>query len=188
MKVSDDFRGRGLSKLFLAIWIVFTVSQGLIPNANIIEKPVLSLLLLRFEFFPLNKKNCFKLAPPSSNQSLLWTENPARFHQAFSRKARAAQEIRLLPHKPENAVTVYTSTGYFVKNAQRSLELAKTELSDGRMHWFTGSGVVLGKSSDRQVVTIEGFHTAEVICLPHSKLGDHIIVDAHGFGDRRRLC
>jgi hypothetical protein len=52
MRIEDEFRGRGLSKLFMAIWLQLCLHMGLAPRANRIDKPLICKSLHEFGFRP----------------------------------------------------------------------------------------------------------------------------------------
>jgi len=54
MKLREEMRGRGLSKLLLAIWIQACREADLTPRTRVINKPLLSLSLQRLGFTPTN--------------------------------------------------------------------------------------------------------------------------------------
>jgi hypothetical protein len=52
MRIVDEFRGRGLSSLFMAIWLQLCLHMGLAPRANRIDKPLICQSLHKFGFRP----------------------------------------------------------------------------------------------------------------------------------------
>ena len=56
MEINKALRGRGLSKVLLAIWLQACISAGLTPRTRTINKPLLSLTLQRFGFSPRNRR------------------------------------------------------------------------------------------------------------------------------------
>jgi SM-20-related protein len=53
MHISEEFRGLGLSKVFLAIWLRLCLESGVTPRTAVINKPLLSLALHRLGFMPI---------------------------------------------------------------------------------------------------------------------------------------
>ena len=56
MRIVEDLRGRGLSKVLLATWLRMCLDAGLEPLTRTINKPILSLSLARFGFTPTNSR------------------------------------------------------------------------------------------------------------------------------------
>ena len=56
MRIREDLRGRGLSKLLLAVWLRLCLEAGLTPRTRTINKPLLSLSLAAFGFAPTNQR------------------------------------------------------------------------------------------------------------------------------------
>jgi hypothetical protein len=56
MRIREDLRGRGYSKVLLAIWITMCLEASLTPCTRTINKPLLSLSLASFGFTPTNQR------------------------------------------------------------------------------------------------------------------------------------
>lgn len=56
MRIREDWRGLGLSKLLLATWLHMCSAADLAPRTRTINKPLLSLSLARFGFTPTNQR------------------------------------------------------------------------------------------------------------------------------------
>jgi len=52
MYVDERMRGKGLANIFMALWLKVVVSAEILPRTEIINKPLLSLVLSRFGFVP----------------------------------------------------------------------------------------------------------------------------------------
>lgn len=67
MKVDEKFRGKGLARIFLAIWLHICLESSAIPTSEVINKPLLSLALTNFGFSPSSSSaveiEITKLAP-----------------------------------------------------------------------------------------------------------------------------
>jgi GNAT superfamily N-acetyltransferase len=56
MQISEDLRGRGLSRVLLAAWLRMCITASLQPTTGTINKPLLALTLDRFGFEPVNRR------------------------------------------------------------------------------------------------------------------------------------
>jgi len=56
MRIVEDLRGRGLSKVLLAVWLRMCLDARVVPRTREINKPLLSLSLSRFGFGPTNNR------------------------------------------------------------------------------------------------------------------------------------
>mmetsp|Transcript_72114 Transcript_72114/g.203733 ORF Transcript_72114/g.203733 Transcript_72114/m.203733 type:complete len:207 (-) Transcript_72114:68-688(-) len=74
MALSKELRGRGLSKLLLAVWLHVCSAVGARPRTNRIDKPLISLLLRRFGFVP--GPNAVELEAPSKAGSACTRRRP----------------------------------------------------------------------------------------------------------------
>ena len=63
MHVREDLRGRGLSRLLLAVWLALCSEAGLTPATKVINKPYLALTLQRFGFAPTNRRGQVRVFP-----------------------------------------------------------------------------------------------------------------------------
>lgn len=52
MKIEENFRGHGLAKVFIGLWIEICLRAGARPRSEMINKPLLSLALTNFGFIP----------------------------------------------------------------------------------------------------------------------------------------
>mmetsp|Transcript_34080 Transcript_34080/g.63193 ORF Transcript_34080/g.63193 Transcript_34080/m.63193 type:complete len:342 (-) Transcript_34080:77-1102(-) len=139
MSVRQQYRKRGLSKHFMAIWLIFTLSQGFQPRANNIEKPIIAFLLRKFNFSPIETSRAFELSlvENKGEEVHLWSakNNAALFNSTFSKNHCRAQRIRLLSQKPRRGVTVYLKTGYILKDIESGLKRAHTALGSLQPQW-----------------------------------------------------
>ncbi|KOO52932.1 hypothetical protein Ctob_015865 [Chrysochromulina tobinii] len=56
MQISEDLRGRGLSRVLLAAWLRMCITASLQPTTGTINKPLLALTLDRFGFEPVIRR------------------------------------------------------------------------------------------------------------------------------------
>ncbi|KAL3893641.1 MAG: hypothetical protein SGPRY_014090 [Prymnesium sp.] len=56
MRIREDLRGCGYSKLLLSIWLEMCIRARLTPRTRVINKPLLSLSLSSFGFLPSNRR------------------------------------------------------------------------------------------------------------------------------------
>ena len=63
MHVREDLRGRGLSRLLLAVWLALCSEASLTPATKVINKPYLALTLQRFGFAPTNRRGQVRVFP-----------------------------------------------------------------------------------------------------------------------------
>ncbi len=54
MLVDDNQRGKGLANIFMAIWLQLCLDCDALPRSEMINKPLLSLVLSRYEFVPIS--------------------------------------------------------------------------------------------------------------------------------------
>ena len=61
MEVARSLRGQGLSKLFVACWLKICLIVGAYPRAALMNKPLISLVLMQFGFVPQEGGTCCEL-------------------------------------------------------------------------------------------------------------------------------
>jgi hypothetical protein len=54
MLVDENYRGKGLAKIFMGVWLRICVNSGAFPRSEKINKPLLSLVLTNFGFIPVS--------------------------------------------------------------------------------------------------------------------------------------
>lgn len=54
MRIREEWRGRGLSKVFLAVWLHLCRAASVAPRTHVMNKPIIAFQLTRFGFRPRN--------------------------------------------------------------------------------------------------------------------------------------
>eukprot|EP00964_Phaeocystis_antarctica_P143925 scaffold109585_cov63-Phaeocystis_antarctica.AAC.1 len=67
--VAEELRGRGLSRLLLALWLRLCAEAGVTPTTRMLNKPLLSLSLQRLGFTPVNAERSVVVARPLDGSS-----------------------------------------------------------------------------------------------------------------------
>jgi hypothetical protein len=125
MEVSETRRGEGLSKIFVAIWLHICLKTNTYPRAAVMNKPLISCVLMGFNFVPQNggcrvglvrQKNINDTCE-SSPQIALYSPSDKSLKGLFSQRARRIQNIVILDHPPSPAsgrsgTVIYVKTGF----------------------------------------------------------------------------
>ena len=140
MEVNKARRGEGLSKIFIAIWLHICLRTNTYPRAAVMNKPLISRVLMDFNFVPqiggtrvglirLSKNNattsissCDALGKEddkSNNnpQFGLYSLSTKSLHGLFSQRYLRVQNIAILDHplssnSRQNETIVYVKTGF----------------------------------------------------------------------------
>ena len=67
--VAEELRGRGLSRLLLALWLRLCAEAGLTPATRMLNKPLLALSLQRLGFTPVSAERSVVVARPPDGSS-----------------------------------------------------------------------------------------------------------------------
>ena len=116
MEVSPQFRGRGLSKVLFAAWLTICLRLGATPRTIVLNKPLLSHIVLSFGFIPRYKTIKFEVCADRSNgETIVWAHDKSTERTALSNKAVKSQRIRFVDVRPGDTKTktVYMNTEYF---------------------------------------------------------------------------
>ena len=149
MHISEEMRGRGLSKRLLAIWLAMCLNAGLSPTTRVINKPLLSLSLSGFGFTPL-EANAFTRVEVAA------CRNPAR--QAARRRLRGLDASSRLSQLRDDAERRRGGRGReaYVRTAFcPPVDSAALEATVGRV---LGADFVLDASAEelRRALTLRG--------------------------------
>lgn len=115
MEVKHSERGQGLSKLFVAIWLKICLATNSYPRAAVMNKPLISLVLMHFGFIPQRGGTCVKLIRLDDNQKFgLYSTSKKSLQGVFSQRVLRSQNILILTHNvPQGKVsTVYIKTTF----------------------------------------------------------------------------
>lgn len=146
MLVEKRFRGKGLSSLFMAVWLNFCIQFGAVPSAEKINKPLLALALQhKFGFHPTGGGIGVEISPLKYNSHILHENedlmrlgsrepvvlySPSRsfLHGAFSSGELKKQGMMISQHPPSPrcpVVQVKTCFHFPSYDARKSEELMK---------------------------------------------------------------
>lgn len=115
MAVSERLRGQGLGTIFFAVWLRVCLETGIVPRANRINKPLLSLLLKRFGFEPHEGGVEVELSPAEEGGGamvLYSSKGASKLKGWFNPVDLKMQNIRIAstrPAGPSTVVSVQTS-------------------------------------------------------------------------------
>ena len=120
MKVNDSFKRRGLSYLFLSVWVLLSQKLGDYRlETKPIDKPLIAMVLQKFGFFPSHRKDVIKVGGKSSGEILIWSENTKRLKSTFSKSYLKTQGMRIADTEPLNSACAYVSTEYVVSKTDQ---------------------------------------------------------------------
>jgi len=116
MHICKELRGRGLSRLLLAIWLRACAEASLTPKTREINKPLLALSLARFGFTPVNGKG-----------------QVVRVHSGTQhlRNSRGISRGDVPPEAGEQVRTAYVRTHFEVSDAAVLDRAVATTLGEG---------------------------------------------------------
>ncbi|CAK0896972.1 unnamed protein product, partial [Prorocentrum cordatum] len=146
--VSEGLRGRGLASLvgFVAAWLQLCFRLDVAPSTDRIDKPVVSLLLQKFGFAPLQETCRVDVAEGDGGQVLLWMDNRARLVSTFSSRFLRDQHMALAEEKPPGSRPAHVKTA-FSPGDLGALRAQAAQVLHG--------GLSLGGSGDRARALLE---------------------------------
>eukprot|EP01001_Neometanema_parovale_P009525 NODE_5764_length_912_cov_32.614702_g5539_i0.p1 GENE.NODE_5764_length_912_cov_32.614702_g5539_i0~~NODE_5764_length_912_cov_32.614702_g5539_i0.p1 ORF type:complete len:283 (+),score=27.75 NODE_5764_length_912_cov_32.614702_g5539_i0:57-905(+) len=108
MRVNDEFRGTGLAKLFIGVWIRFCLYLELTPRTIKIIKPLVCLSLQNLGFVPEEGAVPVEVGSQLSSDGklLLWSQDP-RLRSTFSNAVLKSQGLRIAAVCPTPSKTAY---------------------------------------------------------------------------------
>ncbi len=125
MEVSKTRRGEGLSKIFVAIWLHICLKTNTYPRAAVMNKPLISCVLMGFNFVPQNGGSRVGLirlkngnnTDESNTRIALYSPSDKSLNGLFSQRARRMQNIAILDHPPspasgQSGTIIYVKTGF----------------------------------------------------------------------------
>lgn len=140
MWIDEALRGRGYSKLFLAIWLRLCLETGVVaPGTNRINKPLLALSLLKFGFEPVVPGDKRQLAVDVSagpdGRVVLYSESSnAELRAGFTATELRCQRLVVVNEKPfASSRTVQIRTQYEFPHGLHGLREATASLLGGRL-------------------------------------------------------
>ncbi len=129
MEVSKTRRGEGLSKIFIAVWLHICLKTNTYPRAAVMNKPLISCVLMGFNFVPqnggsrvglirLNNMNSIQRDNDENTpQIALYSPSGKSLQGLFSQRYLRVQNIAILDHPPSPAsgrsgTIIYVKTGF----------------------------------------------------------------------------
>jgi pentatricopeptide repeat protein len=129
MEVNKERRGEGLSKVFVAMWLRICLDTNTYPRAAVMNKPLISLVLMGFNFVPQNGGSRVELIRLHSGSNIengdsdynphfaLYSPSAKSLKGLFSQRALRLQNIAILDHPPsppsrKNASIVYVKSEF----------------------------------------------------------------------------
>lgn len=130
MEVHRSLRGQGLSKIFLAIWLKICLITSVFPRAAVMNKPLISKVLMQFGFVPQEGgtrcqlvrldteqydrfDNCRESFKPTFG---LYSTSKKSLEGMFSTRVLRTQNIALLSHDTsfdrKQGATIYVKTTF----------------------------------------------------------------------------
>jgi hypothetical protein len=129
MEVSETRRGEGLSKIFVAIWLHICLKTNTYPRAAVMNKPLISCVLMGFNFVPQSGGSRVGLIRLNNLSSIhrdndehppqfgLYSPSGKSLQGLFSQRYLRVQNIAILDHPPSSAsgqsgTIIYVKTGF----------------------------------------------------------------------------
>ena len=130
MEVSKARRGKGLSKVFIAIWLRICLETGTYPRAAVMNKPLIAYVLMGFNFVPQKGGSCVELIRLNDNDTkinkdedecgpkfALYSPSAKSLQGLFSRRVLNTQNIVILDSLPpsismKQRTTIYLKTKF----------------------------------------------------------------------------
>ena len=145
MLVYENFRGRGLARLLLATWLRVCDTRAVEPRTHRMDKPLVSLVLQRLGFTPMDQRFGIMIAPhpqTSSNisfngqewASLIWSENYSKITSIFSKRALRDQNLKPVHQQPANGTEVFVCCSYSPAPKEERDKIVNTIL-EGLISW-----------------------------------------------------
>jgi len=147
MEVTRSRRGEGLSKVFLAIWLSLCLEIGAVPQAGIMNKPLISYGLKQFGFCPQSGGSKVELLRIREQDQIqgnydwvplfaIFSANPGRsLSGLYSRRYLRDQNIVVLNHPPSaehkrRSTTIHLKTTFEHPIARDASSLERDAMSD----------------------------------------------------------
>ena len=147
MEVTRSRRGEGLSKVFLAIWLSLCLEIGAVPQAGIMNKPLISYGLKQFGFCPqsggskvellrIRKEDQKTLTQGDDASFAIFSANPRRsLSGLYSRRYLRDQNIAILNQPPsaqhrQRSTTIHLKTSFEHPIARDKSGVKREVLSD----------------------------------------------------------
>jgi hypothetical protein len=102
LRVEEYLRGRGLAKIFLALWMQCCIDAGIRPVTGVIHKPLLALVLQHtFQFQPSGGVVCTACPGETPNTVRLFSNAAKSLEGVFSPWDLQSQRVILIPPASE---------------------------------------------------------------------------------------
>jgi hypothetical protein len=129
MEVEKSRRGEGLSKVFVAIWLHLCLMTNTYPRAAVMNKPLISCVLMGFNFVPQNGGSRVGLIRLTNDNTVggesdenspkfgLYSTSAKSLQGLFSQRYLRVQNIAILDRPPapisgQSGTVVYVKTGF----------------------------------------------------------------------------
>ncbi|CAE8666119.1 unnamed protein product [Polarella glacialis] len=131
--ISEQFRGRGLSKMFIAVWLALCFKLDVLPATAKMDKPLISLGLQQFGFVPTRGTFSLEVSPgvgADSAETVLWSEDLPRLRTKFSKLYLKHQRMVIASERPPRGRTVFVNTAFEAQDLEVIREYT-LKVSDG---------------------------------------------------------
>jgi len=130
MEVNKTRRGEGLSKVFVALWLVICLETNTYMRAALMNKPLIVHVLMGFNFMPQNGGSRVELIRLKNRDTVngknedsyspnfaLYSPSAKSLQGLFSQRVLRTQEIRVMDHPPspeerKNGSVIYLKTTF----------------------------------------------------------------------------
>ena len=153
MFINELSRGKGYSKIFLAIWMKLCLEAGVIPSTNRINKPLLALAVHEMGFSPMH--NTSHVDKPNKRSSLvvdvsvrldgyvsLYSESfQEQLAAGFSATEMSSQRLVIVQETPQTpGKNVHIRTQFNFPPGLKGLEETTTRLLGGNLRLYATQG------------------------------------------------
>lgn len=145
MWIDEQLRGAGMSKVLMAVWVLLCLKLEVAFGSKVIDKPLISLALLGFDFKPLSTNVSAELCCDGPAEGslgghdvkvVLWSENKEQLQSSLSWVHRRNMHMSLTTDRPKSSRTIYLNTTYREPDREllRSHALAALKGKSLRLH------------------------------------------------------
>merc|ERR1711991_304301 len=117
MKVNDSYKRKGMSYLFISVWVILAGKLGIRNlRTKLIDKPLVAIVLEKFGFVPSNSNHVIKVGLNSTGVISIWSKNMKRLKSTFSKSYLKTQGMCIVEEEPSNSTTAHVRTEYIVSD------------------------------------------------------------------------
>ena len=131
MHIAPEHRRKGLSRLFLACWLMICFKLNLSPATNKMDKPLISLALQELEFVAVNANTPIKIGrqPTAAGETVCW-DPKGNLHNLLPHTHLKKQMLVIASEEPTEHRTVHIRTEFVPRDLASLRQATEALMSD----------------------------------------------------------